>query len=100
MIASDQSSTPAFIGVLYNGAMSVTVDLPDDILAELQAEAARRGVSVDTVVTESVTEHLRPGQVRRRFAFVGMGHSGDGELSTRYKDYRRAAVADKAVHGA
>ena len=35
------------------------------------------------------------GAGRPRFGFIGMGHSGDGELSTRYKDYRRAATVAK-----
>ena len=32
--------------------MTVTVDLPEDALARLQAEAKRRGVSIDVVVAE------------------------------------------------
>lgn len=73
----------------------MTVDLPAEALARLEAEAARRGVEIDVVIAELVDTlpaAERP-QGRRRLAFIGVGHSGDGELSTRYRDYRRAATA-------
>ena len=103
----------------------VTVNLDEATLEALQAEADRRAVSIDVVIAESVREHLdvlgprhrlavsgvgASDGVRRareadealagaspprRLAFVGMGHSGDGERSTRYKDYRRASMANK-----
>ena len=107
--------------------MSVTVELPAEALARLEAEAARRGVGIETVIAELTEALPRPdtdetrrlaisgvgasgggagrardadellagGEGRPRFGFIGMGHSGDGELSTRYKDYRRAATAAK-----
>lgn len=59
-------------------AMSVTVDLPDELLAALRAEAERRGVTIETVITESVNEHVRAPQPRRRLAFAGIGASGRG----------------------
>ena len=77
--------------------MSVTVDLPAEALARLEAEAARRGVGIDVVIAEfadTLPAAERP-QRRGRLAFIGIGHSGDGELSTRYRDYRREATAAK-----
>ncbi|MDZ7732652.1 MAG: hypothetical protein U5R31_05605 [Acidimicrobiia bacterium] len=75
------------------------MDLPDHLARALEAEAARRGMSVDELVVESVAQHVegeatRPA--RERFGFVGMGRSGDGELSTRFRDYRRAAAAERS----
>lgn len=106
--------------------MSVTVELPAEAMARLEAEAARRGVGIETVIAELTEALPRPdsdetrrlaiagvgasggdedpgdvdvffadGEGRSRFGFIGMGHSGDGELSTRYQDYRRAATAAK-----
>ena len=57
----------------YTGSMSVTVDLPEELLGALRAEAARRQVSIDVVIAESVTEHLGP---RRHLAIFGVGASG------------------------
>jgi hypothetical protein len=74
--------------------MTVNVDLPDELLDALRAEAARRGVSVDELIAEWISDRLEPPS-GHRFGFIGMGRSGDGELSTRYKDYRRAAIAGR-----
>jgi hypothetical protein len=72
--------------------MSVTVDLPEELLDALRAEAARRGVSVDLVVAESVTEHLFP---RRRLSIAGVGSSGGVRGRTRDAD---ALLADGFGH--
>ncbi len=70
--------------------MSVTVELPDDMLARLQAEAARRGVSVDAVITELVAQLPvdTPAPAKRNLAFIGMGASTSG---------RRARDADEML---
>ena len=75
---------------LYTWLMSVTVELPDDMLARLQAEAARRGVSVDAVITELVAQLPvdTPAPAKRNLAFIGMGASTSG---------RRARDADEML---
>jgi predicted transcriptional regulator len=55
--------------------MSVTVELPEELLAALRAEAERRGVTVEALIAEAVSEHVG-GQPRRRFALAGIGESG------------------------
>jgi hypothetical protein len=61
--------------------MPLTVDLPPDVLRRLEAEAARRGVTVDDVIAELASG--LPGEVNevpkrgRRLSFVGIGASGD-----------------------
>lgn len=65
--------------------MTVTVDLPDELLAVLRAEAESRGVTIETVITESLSEHLRGSKPRRHLAFAGIGASGRG-LSDRIDD--------------
>jgi len=60
--------------------MSVTVELPDEALARLRAEATRRGVSIDTVIAEFAAQ-LPSGTTapaKRKLAFVGMGASSSG----------------------
>ncbi len=56
--------------------MTVTVDLSEDTLARLQAEATRRGDSIDLVIAELTasrpTEHL---PVKQTLSFVGLGSS-------------------------
>lgn len=57
--------------------MSMTVDLPDELVARLRAEAARRGVSVDAVIAEFAAG-LPGGEAppKRRLSFIGLGASG------------------------
>jgi hypothetical protein len=63
--------------------VSVTVDLPEELLHALRAEAERRGVSIDVVIAESVTEHLGP---RRRLAISAIGSSGGARGRARDAD--------------
>jgi len=72
--------------------MSVTVDLPAEALARLEAEAARRGVGLDIVIAELAD--LLPLPVtgaggQRRLAISGIGASGGGR--------GRAADADELL---
>jgi len=59
--------------------MTVTIDLPEDALARLRAEATRRGVSIDLVIAELTTalpeDHV---PVKRALSFIGLGSSGSG----------------------
>jgi hypothetical protein len=60
--------------------MTLSIDLPDEALARLRAEASRRGVSIDTVITE-LADQLpaeQPGTGRRSLAFVAAGASEHG----------------------
>lgn len=62
-------------------AMSVTIDLPDEALRRLQAEADRHGVALDDVIAELAeqlpAETSRP-KAKRKLAFVGIGASSEG----------------------
>ena len=62
----------------------MTVNLPEDLVAQLAAEAARRGVSVDEVLVTLLRAGL-PGTATRRparrhlaFAAIGASTSGRG----------------------
>ncbi len=58
--------------------MSVTVELPPEALRRLEAEATRRGVSIDDIIAELATrlpDAARPSG--HRLSFVGIGASGD-----------------------
>ena len=58
--------------------MTVTIDLPEDALARLQAEARRRGISIGVVVAE-LSQALPTGATApKKLSFVGLGSSSSG----------------------
>jgi hypothetical protein len=68
--------------------MNVTIDLPKDALARLEAEAKQRGVSIDLVIAE-LTEGL-PGEASawpQTFSFVGLGSSTPGRSACNTDEY-------------
>ena len=65
--------------------MGVTVDLPEPVLARLEAEARGRGVRVEDLAAEVLAGHVG---VRRRLRFVAAGASTSG---------RRAADAKQIL---
>jgi hypothetical protein len=69
----------------YAGVMSLTVHLPDELAAALEAEAAHRGQSADQVAADLLGAHLPLSGARRRLAFAAVGSSSSG---------RNAADAD------
>jgi hypothetical protein len=65
--------------------MTLTVHLPGELAAALEAEAARRGQTPDQVAADLLAERLPAPGARRRLAFAGVGSSASG---------RNAADAD------
>ena len=68
-LTSNGLSRPA-----YNGHMSITVE---ELAGRLNAEAARRGVSVDTLLDE-LADKLPP---QRQLGFVSLGASSTGRTA-------------------
>ena len=69
--------------------MPVTLDLSDEVLARLQREADRRGVSLDAVVAELASALPTESEAEeRKLGFVALGASTAG---------RRAADADEML---
>ena len=64
--------------------VTVTLDLSEEILARLQAEATRRSLSMDALVEElaaSLPSDAHP-PTRRRLSFVAMGSSTSGHRAS------------------
>ena len=79
--------------------MALTVELPEEALARLRAEAARRGTSVDDVIADLVGRLPRPVVGgRHRLSFVGIGESGRSE-PTDVKRERAELAARKDAEG-
>ena len=58
--------------------MTVTLDLPAEAQARLQAEATRRGVTLDQLIADIADSFPADTPPRRKRAFVGIGSSTSG----------------------
>jgi hypothetical protein len=67
------------VGAATLGRVAVTVDLPDETLARLRAEAARRGIGLDGLIAE-LAELLPAAATAKRASlpFVDAGASAAG----------------------
>jgi hypothetical protein len=66
---------------IYTGEMSITVDLPDDALQRLQAEADRRGVPIEQLIIEFSRQFAQEPPAGRRLSFIGLGRSTTGRTA-------------------
>jgi hypothetical protein len=67
------------------------VRVPDEVAARLASEAAERGLSAEDVAAEVLAGHSPAASTPTELAFIGMGHSGLGDLSERVKEIRQAS---------
>jgi len=80
----------------------VTVELPDDVLRKLTAEATRRGVSIDVIIAELAAalpaEAPSTTAPTRRLSFAGIGASGTTEpVGRRHREIIAEHFADKTA---
>jgi hypothetical protein len=66
--------------------MLLTVHLPGELAAALEAEAARRGQSPDEVAADLLAERLPRAGARRRLAFAAVGSSTSGRNAAEAED--------------
>ena len=61
--------------------MSMTLNVPDDVARRLQSAAAARGVTVEELAAEVLTDHvpdIGAAPRRRHLSFAGIGTSRHG----------------------
>ena len=57
----------------------------------MASEAAERGMSTEDIAAEVLAGHSPVSKATGELAFIGMGHSGRGDLSERVKEIRQAS---------
>jgi hypothetical protein len=72
--------------------MSVTVELPAEALRRLEAEAARRGISIDDVIAEFAARLPIEDPLE---SFIGCGASGDTRPFDIHRE--RAELAERKL---
>lgn len=75
--------------------MPTTLRLPDDLAARLAAEAAKRGVDVDALSAELLSASLADNDELE--AFIGVGHSGRGDLGRRHREIKAEVVGNRSA---
>ena len=92
-------STRRSFDTRHTGGVSVhwTIEVPDDVAERVAGVAAERGVAPEELAGEVVVEQFAE---RRKIGFIGIGHSGRGDLSRRVKELRREAFANKTARDA
>jgi hypothetical protein len=76
--------------------MSVNIDLPDEVLRRLDAEAARRGVPVESLIADTLARDFPGGTAEApTLSFIGIAQARD-DLSENYKQLRRELAAGRA----
>ena len=45
--------------------MKITIDIPDEVLAQLQAQADRSGLTIDQLVERAIVEYLNATEPNR-----------------------------------
>lgn len=73
--------------------MRLIIDLSDDVARRLADLSRQRGVSADGIVGELLEAGLSDGAPD----FIGIGHSGRGDLSERAKELRRGGLDQQTI---
>jgi hypothetical protein len=67
------------------------VSVSDEVAERLSSEGAERGLSAEDIAAEVLAGHAPSSTATGELAFIGMGHSGRGDLSERVKEIRQAS---------
>ena len=93
---SPQKSGSGAVTGSYTWVLGVTVELPEDVVRRLTAEAQRRGVSIDVIVSELAAQ--LPGEDALE-AFIGCGASGRNDAFDIHAERAELAV-ERLAEGA
>lgn len=80
--------------MFYNWGVTVTLDLPADAQARLEAEALRRGITVDQLVADLASSLPAEDSLE---TFIGSSSSGRGDLARRHREIRSEQTAGLAA---
>ena len=75
--------------------MSVTVPLSDEVLRRLEAEAARRGVPVESLIAETLERDFSAdSKAAPTLSFIGIAEARE-DLAENYKQIRHDLAASR-----
>lgn len=75
----------------------LTIEIDDEVAERLAAAATAQGITPEQLAAQIIAEAF---PARRQLGFVGIGHSGRGDLSRRVKELRQKAFVNKTAREA
>lgn len=73
--------------------ITIVIQAEDDLATALQKVADQNATTVDAVAKEALRNYLRAHHARPcTYSFIGIGHSGKGNLSTQAEEILQNAV--------
>ena len=77
--------------------MSVNVELPDDVLRRLEAEAARRGVAIESLIADTLERDFpADAPASSKPSFIGLAEAR-ADLSENHKSIRRELAGGRVA---
>jgi predicted transcriptional regulator len=73
--------------------ITIVIQAEEDLATALQQVAERNATTVDAVAKEALRNYLRTQHIQRRaYSFIGIGHSGKGNLSKQAEEILQNAA--------
>jgi predicted transcriptional regulator len=73
--------------------ITLVIQAEEDLAAALQQVAERQATTVEAVAKEALKNYLRAHSAQpRTYSFIGIGHSGKGNLSTQAEEILQKAI--------
>jgi hypothetical protein len=73
--------------------ITIVIQAEEDLATALQQVADQNATTVDAVAKEALRNYLRAHHTRSRtYSFIGIGHSGKGNLSTQAEEILQSAI--------
>jgi predicted transcriptional regulator len=73
--------------------MTIVIQAEEDLAMALQQVAEQRATTVEAVTKEALKNYLRVQHTQQHaYSFIGIGHSGKGNLSTQAEEILRDAA--------
>jgi predicted transcriptional regulator len=73
--------------------ISLVIQVEEDLATSLQRVADEKATTVEVLANEALKSYLRTQATQRRsYSFIGIGHSGKGNLSTQAEEILQKAV--------
>ena len=73
--------------------ITIVIQAEEDLATALQQIAEKKATTVEAVTKEALRNYLRTQHIQpRAYSFIGMGHSGKGNLSTQAEEILQTAV--------